>query len=113
VSDVRYGINDLSFRISVSGPSVVVVSDALAEGWRAYVEGVAQPIFRANYLFRGLIVDAGVHSIRFEFRPPGWNVARWLAGIGLLVCAGLGVAALVAARVLRPLPAGAVAKLGD
>jgi len=113
VSDVRYGINDLSFRISVSGPSVVVVSDALAEGWRAYVEGVEQPIFRANYLFRGLIVDAGVHSIRFEFRPPGWNVARWLAGIGLLVCAGLGVAALVAARVLRPLPAGAVAKLGD
>jgi hypothetical protein len=113
VSDIRYGINELSFRIAVSGPSVVVVSDAMAEGWRAYVDGVEHSIFRANYLFRGLVLDAGAHSIRFEFRPPGWNAALWLAGIGLLVCAGLGVAALVAVRVVPALPAGAVGKLGD
>ena len=92
VSDIRYFVNDLSFRVAVGGPSVLVVSDTNVEGWRAFVDGVEQPIFRANYLFRGLILESGEHSVRFVFRPPGWAAALWLAGVGLLACAGLVVA---------------------
>ena len=98
VSDIRYGLNDLSFQAAVAGPSVLVVSDTHVEGWRAFVDGVEQPIFRTNYLFRGLILEAGQHSVRFEFRPPGWAAALWLAGFGLLVCAGMAVGALLARR---------------
>src|SRR5205823_5127686 len=48
ISDISLGVNDLSFRAAVSTPAVLVVSDAMADGWRAFVDGVEQPIFRAN-----------------------------------------------------------------
>jgi hypothetical protein len=98
VSDIRYGINDLSFRAAVDGPAVLVVSDTLAAGWRASVDGAEQPIFRANYLFRGILLGAGDHEIRFSFSPPGWRLSLWLAGIGLLACVALGAGAALRRR---------------
>jgi uncharacterized membrane protein YfhO len=98
MSDIRYGINDLSFRAAVDGPAVLVVSDTLAAGWRAWVDGVEQPIFRANYLFRGILLDAGDHEVRFSFSPPGWRLSLWLAGAGLLACSVLALTVLVRRR---------------
>ncbi len=91
ISGIRRGINDLTFTAEVDGPAVLVVSETLSPGWRAWVDGVEQPIFHANYLFRGLLVEGGQHRIRFEFRPRGWTLSLWLAAAGLLLCAAVSV----------------------
>jgi len=98
VSDIRYGINDLSFRASVDGPAVLVVSDSLTAGWRATVDGVEQPIFRANYLFRGILLERGEHQVHFAYSQPGWRLSLWLAGAGLAACAAFALAVLVRRR---------------
>jgi hypothetical protein len=86
VTAIHYGINDLSFQAEVSGPAVLVVSDSLTEGWRAFVDGVEQPIFRANYLFRGVLLNAGSHGVRYSYEPPGWrtSVRMFFGGLALL-----------------------------
>ena len=45
------------------------------------VDGQPQKIFPANYLFRGLLLSPGAHTVRMEYRPPAW---RWALLLGVL-----------------------------
>ena len=96
--ELQSGINDLSLRAELSAPGVLVISETFTPGWRAFVDGVEEPIFHANYLFRGLLLDKGSHAVRLEYRPPGWRSSLWLAGLGALLCL---LAALYGARRAR------------
>lgn len=65
------------------------------EGWSATIDGNAAPIYRADYILRGLVVPAGTHTIEFRFAPRAYTVGNkitmasaWL--LLLVVVGGLG-----------------------
>jgi hypothetical protein len=47
----------------------VVLNDIWHPWWYAEVDGSAAPLLRANVMFRAVAVPAGVHRVRFNFRP--------------------------------------------
>ena len=79
------------FKTTTSAPALLILRDTYYRGWRAVVDGAEVPILRTDYLFRGVEVPAGEHTVRFEFRPLSFriglviSVLAWLAGIGLFV----------------------------
>jgi hypothetical protein len=73
--------------------ALVVLNDVFAPGWSATVDGAPAEILPANYLARGVWVDAGTHRLVFRYRTPGL-AAGWLVF-------ALGVAAAVGALVIR------------
>jgi uncharacterized membrane protein YfhO len=48
---------------------LLVLRDSWYPGWVAFVDGRRVPILRVNGCFRGVIVSAGEHEIRFVYRP--------------------------------------------
>jgi hypothetical protein len=69
----------VAVRTTSTGPSLLVLNDAWAEGWSATVDGRPSPILPTNSMVRGVLVEAGVHEVAFTYRTPllaaGWAVA--------------------------------------
>ena len=64
----EYRPNRMTYSISAEQKSLVVFSDIYYEGgWRASVDGEPVSILRANYILRALSVEAGEHTVEFEF----------------------------------------------
>lgn len=81
----------LELAVSVGAPGLLVVTDALFPGWRATVDGVAVPILRTDYAFRGVALESGTHRVEMRYRP-------WSFWGGVLLAAGVGAIALGARR---------------
>ena len=58
-------------------------------GWSATLDGKPTPVLRADGVFRGVVVPAGRHVVRFSYRNPEELRGRLVAGGALVVLAGL------------------------
>ncbi len=58
-------------------------------GWKAYIDDIESPIFKTNYVLRGLIIPAGKHNIRFEFKPSTIAMAQKASAIASILLWGL------------------------
>ncbi len=62
--------NRLVYNFETSSPQFAVFSEVFyRHGWEAQIKGKTQPIYKVNYLLRGLNVPAGNGQITFEFKP--------------------------------------------
>jgi hypothetical protein len=95
-------------RLKVAAPcrGFVVLADLFYPGWQATIDGKDTRIYKANYAFRAVEVDAGTHEVVFAYRPVSLRVGvpvAILTALGLIVyfvC--IGVQKL---RARRPRPA--------
>jgi len=66
-------------------PAVVVLTDAHYPGWQASVDGRPAALLRADFLFRGVAVPPGRHTIALDYRPRSLRLGLALAA--LVACA--------------------------
>ncbi|MFI3285120.1 MAG: YfhO family protein [Rikenellaceae bacterium] len=72
---VEYQPNYLRYTTQTDKPSVVLFSEIYyPKGWRAYIDGVEAPYFRANYILRAMEIPAGEHTVEWRFRAPRWSL---------------------------------------
>ncbi len=88
VSFVSYRGNEVILRVSLAENGFLFLSEVYYPDWKAFVDGEERRIYRANYLFRSLYLDKGVHTIKFVFRPFSFRIGALITLItlfGLLV----------------------------
>ena len=67
-----------------------MLADSYFPGWQATVDGEPVEIHPANHLFRGVIVPAGQHRVRFAYRPRSLMLGTAASGVGVAVLLVLG-----------------------
>ena len=92
---VREGTDFMEIDAEVASPSILLVTDAWARGWRAApLEGSSQKSYElmpANYALRAVALDRGKHRLRLEYAPRGFRL--W-AAVSAMAWAAWTVAAI-------------------
>jgi hypothetical protein len=63
---------------------IFVLTDTYYPGWKCYVNGTEQPIYRVNYCMRAILLDPGTSQIVFRFEPGIFTVGAGISGTALL-----------------------------
>lgn len=87
----HYEPNRLTYRVAARGERFVVFSEIFyPKGWTATIDGKEVPIYRVDYLLRGLSIPAGAREVVFSFTLPSYAWGRWVDFVfGLLILAFL------------------------
>ncbi len=101
-----YGPTQVAFDLALAGPAIFVLSDAYYPGWRAYVDGVPHPIYRANHAFRAVVLPAGARHLEFVYRPGSVVAGGIISGAGWLAVVMLWIISAARERVSRNALAG-------
>ncbi len=68
--------------VEASNGGVLVLNDVWHPWWRATLDGAPVEILKANVIFRGVVVPAGRHTVRFTFHPFSGALAQLGAKFG-------------------------------
>lgn len=80
---------EIRLRVEADEPTVAVIRDAWAPGWRARVNGREAPVLRADGRHRAVPVPAGRSEVVLEYRPPGLRMGIGLAVLAASVLGGI------------------------
>jgi len=79
----------------------LLLADMFYPGWRAEVDGVPTPIYRANISLRGIALPKGQHTVRFTYEPTSFFRGLLITAIALAALLVWLGAALYAAKRAR------------
>ena len=94
VESYRPGRVRLKVDAGTSQP-ILRLSDKYSEHWKAFIDGKPAEVFRCDYLFMGVSIPPGIHTIELKFSTPHTTLYVQLAG---LFIAGLALTSLIIRR---------------
>ncbi len=78
---LSYAPNNITIQCRLHEPGLLFLSDTFYPGWKVSVDGRPSRILRANYAFRAVLLQKGLHHIHFSYWPASF---QWGAGLSLL-----------------------------
>ncbi len=83
--DIRvYSAEQVEIEVEASKPGLLVLSDVMYPGWKAYVNGIERQIMATNLIMRGVYLDAGEHQVIFVYKPTMFIRGLYIAGVSMM-----------------------------
>jgi len=85
--------NSLTVETRMACRGMLVISDTWYPGWKAAIDGHAAPILKAYGALRGVVVDAGAHTVTLRYRPASAILGGSMTLAGVLATMVVGLSA--------------------
>ena len=89
-------INSISFSPLITKTDVVskensllVISQTHFPGWKAYIDGNNVPLYRANYAFMAVPIDAGEHHLEIKYEPDSFRYGLIIGATSFIIMISL------------------------
>ncbi len=80
-----YDSDSVSLEATNAHKRLLLLTDCYYPGWVALVDGKESTIYRADGLFRGLVLPPGTHKILFSYRPQSFRLGVYLFSLTALI----------------------------
>jgi len=71
---ISYQPNKVIIKTSCNQAGFLFLSDTYYPGWKAYIDGKLTKIYRANFLFRAIVLPKGNHQVEFVYSPLSFKI---------------------------------------
>jgi hypothetical protein len=88
---LRDAPEEVELAVNLTRGGLVVVPDALHDGWTVSVDGDEAEAIRVNSVVRGVDVPAGRHTVRWSYETPGLTEGAVVSGAAVLAAVGWGL----------------------
>jgi hypothetical protein len=92
VQIIDYQSNQVTLEVDSPTLSFLVLADGYDAGWNVYVDGEGQPLYRTNYVVRGVFLPEGHQLVEFVYEPMTFKVGAVITLISIAVVLIGGVA---------------------
>ncbi len=89
INSVTFSRDKVSFNAFSEAGGFLVFSDTYYPGWKALIDGAETHIYRANYRFKAVCLDAGHHFVEFIFEPPVFKLGLMITCFSAVLFATL------------------------
>jgi len=83
VKVTRYEPHRIELQTRNEQAGFLTLSEVFYPGWEARVDGRKTPVYRTNYILRGIEVPPGCHNIEFVYRPASFRNGAVCSALGL------------------------------
>jgi hypothetical protein len=80
----QFAAHRLTFNVTASETSLVVLAQCFYPTWRAYVDGVPVRLWRANHAFQALQVPPGRHQVTLRYEDRAFQIGAAISSLALL-----------------------------
>ncbi len=82
-----YKPNEVVIKASLREPKFLVLSDTYYPGWKVFVDGKPDKLYRAYYILKAVHLDKGEHTVRFVFDPLSYKIGKYITLLTLAALA--------------------------
>lgn len=81
----KYEPDEVTLSINADQDGWLVLSDTYYPGWKAYIDNKPTQIYRANYVFRAIAINKGLHKIKFIYSPFSFKIGFFISICTLII----------------------------
>lgn len=91
VEITKYSPLEVIIEANLTNSGFLVLADTFYPGWKVFIDGKEDKIYRANYIQRTVLLEKGKHIVKFIYEPASFKIGALISIITIFLVLAFGL----------------------